>query len=113
MGDVVLDMKEGCGEHGRIRDACVVKKDMADPAKTLKAGDVFILCYSMEDATKIMRAMGHRKYDGRPITMKSWEDDKWNSVIKPSLVWNSVISWVDWACSSPNRCAPHIRRESK
>jgi splicing factor U2AF subunit len=83
--DVVLDMKEGCGEHGRIRDACVVKKDMADPAKTLKAGDVFILCYSMEDATKIMRAMGHRKYDGRPITMKSWEDDKWKNVIKPML----------------------------
>lgn len=32
---------------------------------TLKPGDVFLLCQTTDDATNIMRAMGHRKYDGR------------------------------------------------
>ena len=32
---------------------------------TLKPGDVFLQCQTTDDATNIMRAMGHRKYDGR------------------------------------------------
>ena len=30
-------------------------------------GDVYLQCATTDDATKIMRAMGHRKYDGRPL----------------------------------------------
>ena len=30
-------------------------------------GDVYLQCATTDDATNVMRAMGHRKYDGRPV----------------------------------------------
>merc|ERR1719460_3100706 len=84
--DVVEDMNEGCGAHGKLKSVFMVRKEHENPAKPdLKAGDVFLQCGSIDDATKIMRAMGHRKYDGRQIQMKSFEDDKWYSLIKPLI----------------------------
>jgi len=83
--DVVLDMNEGCGAHGKLKSVFVVRKEHADRNKDLKAGDVFLQCDTINDATKIMRAMGHRKYDGRQITMKSHEEYMWNRAIKPLM----------------------------
>jgi len=84
--DVVEDMNEGCGAHGKLKNVFMVRKDHENPAKPdLRAGDVFLQCGSIDDATKIMRAMGHRKYDGRQIQMKSFEDDKWYSTVKPLI----------------------------
>merc|ERR1711924_354902 len=83
--DVVEDMNEGCGAHGKIKNVFIVRKEHGDAKPDLRAGDVFLQCSSIDDATKIMRAMGHRKYDGRQIQMKSFEDDKWYSLIKPLL----------------------------
>lgn len=83
--DVVLDMNEGCGQHGKLKSVFVVRKEHADRNKELKAGDVFLQCASINDATKIMRAMGHRKYDGRQITMKNFEEYQWNRSIKPLM----------------------------
>merc|ERR1719399_2249642 len=81
--DVVEDMNEGCGAHGKLKNVFMVRKEHTARVPDLKAGDVFLQCSSIDDATKIMRAMGHRKYDGRQIQMKSFEDDKWYSLIKP------------------------------
>jgi len=83
--DVVEDMNEGCGAHGKIKNVFMVRKEHADAKPELKAGDVFLQCGSIDDATKIMRAMGHRKYDGRQIQMKSFDDASWFSLIKPLL----------------------------
>merc|ERR1719265_143582 len=81
--DVVEDMNEGCGAHGKIKSVIIVRKEheSSNPAE-LKAGDVFLQCGGIDDATKIMRAMGHRKYDGRQIQMSSYMDDKWYSIVK-------------------------------
>jgi len=83
--DVVEDMNEGCGQHGKLKNVFIVRKEHMDKNPQLKAGDVFLQCSSIDDATKIMRAMGHRKYDGRQIQMKSYEDDRWYSTIKPLI----------------------------
>lgn len=82
--DVVEDMNEGCGAHGKLKNVAIVRKEMVpkNPAK-LKPGDVYIHCNSVDDATKIMRAMGHRKYDGRQINMKSCDENEWYNIIKP------------------------------
>lgn len=79
--DVVEDMNEGCGAHGKLTNVFIVRPQHEKDG--LKAGDVYLQCVSMDDATKIMRAMGHRKYDGRQIQMKSFEEDKYNTVVKP------------------------------
>merc|ERR550537_384859 len=83
--DVVEDMNEGCGAHGKIKNVFIVRQQHAASKPELKAGDVFLQCSSIDDATKIMRAMGHRKYDGRQIQMKSFEDASWYSMIKPFI----------------------------
>jgi len=46
---------------------------------------VYIQCATTDDATKIMRAMGHRKYDGRQINMTSFEEGKFNQELKPLM----------------------------
>merc|ERR1719252_403366 len=83
--DVVEDMNEGCGAHGKLKSVFIVRKDHADAKPDLRAGDVFLQCAGIDDATKIMRAMGHRKYDGRQIQMASFEDAEWYSKIKPLI----------------------------
>merc|ERR1712046_30993 len=72
--DVLEDMNEGCGAHGKLKAVFIVRPEHAAKDPTLNAGDVYLNCASVDDATKIMRAMGHRKYDGRQIQMKSCED---------------------------------------
>merc|ERR1711988_1385575 len=81
--DVVEDMNEGCGAHGKLKSVFIARTNHAADKPELRAGDVFLQCSSIDDATKIMRAMGHRKYDGRQIQMKSFEDAQWYSLIKP------------------------------
>merc|ERR1711972_1162508 len=83
--DVMEDMNEGCGAHGKLKNVFIVRQEHVAKKPELKAGDVYLQCGSIDDATKIMRAMGHRKYDGRQIQMTSFEDDKWYSLIKPLL----------------------------
>lgn len=83
--DVVEDMNEGCGAHGKIKSVIMIRKEHESKNPELRAGDVFLQCGGIDDATKIMRAMGHRKYDGRQIQMSSYEDDKWYSLVKPLL----------------------------
>merc|ERR1719161_2222068 len=83
--DVVEDMNEGCGAHGKLKNVFIVRKEHQDAKPGLRAGDVFLQCASIDDATKIMRAMGHRKYDGRQIQMTSFEDAQWYSLIKPLM----------------------------
>jgi hypothetical protein len=82
--DVLEDMNEGCGAHGKMKSVFIVRPEHATKGD-VKAGDVFINCQSMDDATKIMRAMGHRKYDGRQIQMKSYDEDKFRSEIMPLM----------------------------
>eukprot|EP00438_Fugacium_kawagutii_P016260 Skav226623 [mRNA] locus=scaffold2041:351676:352780:- [translate_table: standard] len=88
-------MAEGCGAHGKMVSVNIVKPHhaqahAAQPSSgallqllqgnaTLKPGDVFLLCQTTDDATNIMRAMGHRKYDGRQIQMTSFEEGKFMS----------------------------------
>merc|ERR1712060_761970 len=48
----------------------------------LKPGDVYLQCQTTDDATNVMRAMGHRKYDGRQIQMTSFDEGKFNSELK-------------------------------
>merc|ERR550525_2350953 len=63
--DVVEDMTEGCGSHGKLLGVLIIKPEHAQGRPGLKPGDVYLKCATTDDATKIMRAMGHRKYDGR------------------------------------------------
>merc|ERR1719213_803687 len=72
--DVVEDMNEGCGAHGKISHCFIVRPYHTERIPELKAGDVYLRCNSVDEATKIMRAMGHRKYDGRQIQMRSVDD---------------------------------------
>jgi hypothetical protein len=83
--DVMEDMNEGCGAHGKLKNVFIVRQEHVAKKPELKAGDVFLQCSSIDDATKVMRAMGHRKYDGRQIQMKSFEDAQWYALIKPFL----------------------------
>ena len=83
--DVVEDMNEGCGAHGKINKTFIVRKEHLAQKPELNAGDVYLQCAGIDDATKIMRAMGHRKYDGRQINMTSYEDAQWFTTIKPLL----------------------------
>merc|ERR1719207_177073 len=53
--DVVEDMNEGCGAHGKLKSVFIVRKDHADRNRDLTAGDVYLQCASIGDATKIMR----------------------------------------------------------
>merc|ERR1719440_2697963 len=81
--DVVEDMNEGCGAHGKLKTVFIVRPEHAKNG--LQAGDVYLKCNSVDDATKIMRAMGHRKYDGRQIKMVSCDEGKFDSLVKPLL----------------------------
>lgn len=83
--DVVEDMNEGCGAHGKLKTVFIVRKEHLAIKPELRAGDVFLQCVSIDDATKIMRAMGHRKYDSRQIQMTSYADDQWFSMVKPLM----------------------------
>lgn len=83
--DVLEDMNEGCGSHGKLKNVLIVRPEHAQKKSELQAGDVFLQCGSVDDATKIMRAMGHRKYDGRQINMKSCEESKFDNLVKPLL----------------------------
>eukprot|EP00931_Biecheleriopsis_adriatica_P059644 TRINITY_DN3571_c0_g1_i1.p1 TRINITY_DN3571_c0_g1~~TRINITY_DN3571_c0_g1_i1.p1 ORF type:complete len:326 (-),score=79.58 TRINITY_DN3571_c0_g1_i1:60-1037(-) len=81
--DVKEDMAEGCGSHGKLLMVAIVKPQHAQGNAALKPGDVYLHCATTDDATKIMRAMGHRKYDGRQIAMTSFEESKFMAEIKP------------------------------
>eukprot|EP00746_Dinoflagellata_sp_MGD_P167478 gnl/MRDRNA2_/MRDRNA2_98137_c0_seq1.p1 gnl/MRDRNA2_/MRDRNA2_98137_c0~~gnl/MRDRNA2_/MRDRNA2_98137_c0_seq1.p1 ORF type:complete len:338 (-),score=86.57 gnl/MRDRNA2_/MRDRNA2_98137_c0_seq1:34-1047(-) len=85
--DVVEDMNEGCGAHGKLLKAVIIRP--ADkiklPGPDYNIGDVFLECASVEDATKVMRAMGHRKYDGRQIDMKSFDKAIYDRTVKISV----------------------------
>merc|ERR1712110_841698 len=83
--DVVEDMNEGCGAHGKLKHVFIVRPEHNQKKPELQAGDVYLQCGSVDDATKIMRAMGHRKYDGRQISMKSFDEDEYNNNIKPHI----------------------------
>mmetsp|Transcript_73209 Transcript_73209/g.211873 ORF Transcript_73209/g.211873 Transcript_73209/m.211873 type:complete len:324 (+) Transcript_73209:89-1060(+) len=83
--DVLEDMKEGCGAHGKVNGVLIIRPEHAQGRPGLKPGDVYIQCQTTDDATKIMRAMGHRKYDGRQISMTSFEESKFNSELKPLM----------------------------
>jgi hypothetical protein len=83
--DVVEDMNEGCGAHGKLKTVFMVRPEHAQKKAELQAGDVYIQCGNVDDATKIMRAMGHRKYDGRQIKMVSCDENKFENLIRPLL----------------------------
>eukprot|EP00913_Durusdinium_trenchii_P014097 g13231.t1 len=72
-----------CGAHGKLVMVAIVKPEHAKGNATLKPGDVYLQCATTDEATKVMRAMGHRKYDGRRISMTSYEESKFNTEIKP------------------------------
>merc|ERR1712187_376807 len=80
--DVVEDMTEGCGAHGKMLGVLIIKPEHAQGRPGLKPGDIYLRCATTDDATKIMRAMGHRKYDGRQIAMTSFDEGKFNSELK-------------------------------
>merc|ERR1712176_258423 len=80
--DVVEDMREGCGAHGKLLGVLIVRPEHATTRPGLKPGDVYLQCQTTDDATKVMRAMGHRKYDGRQINMTSFDEGKFNSELK-------------------------------
>ncbi|CAE8590950.1 unnamed protein product, partial [Polarella glacialis] len=81
--DVKEDMAEGCGSHGKIISVNIVKPEHSRGSAALKPGDVYIHCATTDDATKIMRGMGHRKYDSRQINMTSFEESRFMSEVKP------------------------------
>jgi hypothetical protein len=83
--DVVEDMTEGCGAHGKVYGVLIIRPEAAQGRPGLKPGDGYIRCATTDDATKIMRAMGHRKYDGRQITMTSFDEGKFNTELKPLM----------------------------
>lgn len=85
--DVVEDMQEGCGAHGKINKVHMIRPQnkVQLPGPEYGIGDAFMDCGSIEDATKIMRAMGHRKYDGRQIQMKSFDEDAYLRTVKAIL----------------------------
>jgi len=80
--DVVEDMTEGCGAHGKLMGVLLIRPEHASGRPGLKPGDCYLKCATTDDATKIMRAMGHRKYDGRQITMTSFDESKFNTELK-------------------------------
>jgi len=80
--DVVEDMREGCGAHGKLLGVLIIRPEHATTRPGLKPGDVYLHCQTTDDATKVMRAMGHRKYDGRQINMTSFDEGKFNSELK-------------------------------
>merc|ERR1711896_22259 len=47
--DVVEDMNEGCGQHGKIDKVNIVRPERAQQNSEIKAGDVFLQCKSMDD----------------------------------------------------------------
>jgi len=81
--DVLEDMNEGCGAHGKVKKVVIVRPEHAKQNSSVNAGDVFLQCHTMDDATKIMRAMGHRKYDGRQINMKSHDEADFENKVRP------------------------------
>lgn len=83
--DVLEDMNEGCGAHGKLKHVFIVRPEHNQKKPDLQAGDVYLQCGNTEDATKIMRAMGHRKYDGRQIKMVSCAEDKFDTLVKPLI----------------------------
>jgi len=83
--DVKEDMEEGCGAHGKLVGVLIIRPEHAQGRPGLKPGDVYLQCVTTDDATKIMRAMGHRKYDGRQINMTSFEEGKFMAELKPLL----------------------------
>merc|ERR1712098_285457 len=83
--DVLEDMNEGCGAHGKVKHVLIVRPEHVQKVAELQAGDVFLQIGSVDEATKIMRAMGHRKYDGRQINMKSCEESKFENLVRPLL----------------------------
>jgi splicing factor U2AF subunit len=83
--DVAEDMKEGCGAHGKLHGVLIIRPEHAQGRPGLKPGDVYLHCATTDDATKVMRAMGHRKYDGRQINMTSFEEGKFMAELKPLM----------------------------
>lgn len=83
--DVLEDMNEGCGTHGKLKAVFIVRPQNAQKNPELQRGDVYLECATIDEATKIMSAMGHRKYDGREIKMISYDADKYYKNLKQYL----------------------------
>jgi len=80
--DAVKEMNEGFGTIGNIKSVIMVRKEHAARQPMLRAGDAYVHCGSIDDATKIMRAMGQTKFNGQQIQVTSFKYDKWDSMIK-------------------------------
>lgn len=83
--DVLEDMNEGCGIHGKLKCVFIVRPQHAQKVPELVKVDVYLETAGTESATKIMNAMGHRKYDGRAIRMISYDEDKYYRLVKPAF----------------------------
>ena len=70
--DIILHCKRTCRKDAKrtwcIRCALRQRVQLENSCP----GDVYLQCATTDDATNVMRAMGHRKYDGRPVRNICW-----------------------------------------
>lgn len=83
--DVLDDMREGCGAHGKVLQSVMVTPDLKKEANfpaNASLGSVFLEFTNKDEAENCIRKMSHRKYDGKPITMGSCPESLWEELKK-------------------------------
>ncbi|XP_954188.1 splicing factor, putative [Theileria annulata] len=86
--DVLDDVKEEFGKHGKIKSALIIAPRHKEMAKDFQAGDMMIEFEDEDSLLSCVQNMSNRKYENRLIQMKPLEEDVYSQlseVIIPDL----------------------------
>jgi splicing factor U2AF 65 kDa subunit len=87
--DVIQDMKDGVARFGGpVNKVLMARTDVTDPssgALALSAGDALLEFPDFERAEQCFKAMKGRKYDSRPVTLASVDEQQWQNLLLPIL----------------------------
>jgi len=75
--DVLEDMVEGCGAHGKIVKQMILSPQLQSKFPDFQAGQVFLEFATQEESENCARKMCHRKYDGNQIVLTSCSEGQW------------------------------------
>jgi len=78
-------MKEGCTPHGTIEHIFIVRPEHKAALPSCNMADVFIAYSDTTGSGTCIGRMTGRKYDGRLITIESYDEATFGSTVKALL----------------------------
>jgi splicing factor U2AF 65 kDa subunit len=87
--DVIEDMKEGVSKFGGIvNKVMMARTDILDPSSggvILSCGDALLEFPDLDRAGQFVKSMKGRKYDSRPVSLTTVDEQQWQNLLLPIL----------------------------